>query len=216
VTGWLKVLKIIRKKNRKCLSAYKYLLMKKVTFQKSELHCLEITGIEPPVLSCTKNSKKKWYTQNDYEAFAIERDYYAFKIRKNGKDKLLDSVLPCGENPLIDTKTLESKLYEWAELDYCRGLEMKVNRAHRCQRMEEQRRAICAVLKMQTRLKGDEENYLEKLRETSEKYSVSATLFARAIADADEKAVQGERKPLLIRQPSMLQRLIRVRIRKLT
>jgi hypothetical protein len=139
--------------------------MKKVTFQNSELLCHEITDVESSVLSCTKYNKKKWYTQNDYEDFAIECDYYAFKFRQNGQGKLLDSVLPCGDSSLIDTKTFKLKLYEWVELEFCRGIEIKVNRAHRYQRMGEKRRAIYAVLKMQARFKGDavHENYWENL-----------------------------------------------------
>ena len=145
-----------------------------------------------------------------------ERNYCSFMMRKTGKNKPLDCVLPYGDDALINTKTLQSKLFEWAELEICRGLEIKINRSHRYQRIEEQRRAIYIELKTQFNLKGNTmgENCWEEVRKLSEKCTASAKLFARAIADADEKAVELERRPPSItRETSLLRRQYQTQIR---
>jgi hypothetical protein len=132
-------------------------------------------------------------------------------MRKAGKDRLLESILPCGDDALLDTMTLRSKLFEWSELEICRGLEIKINRAHRYQRMEEQRRVIYAVLKSQARAKDNTmcESYWEMIRESSERHTASAKIFAREIAFADQKAVESELKPSLMkRKNSIIRRLL--------
>ena len=108
--------------------------MKKVSFkEESQLLCLEITSLASPELPSPKDSKKRWYTDEDYAYFAVERNYCSFMMRKTGKDTLLDFVLPCGDDALINTKTLQSQLFEWEELEICRGLEIKIIRSHRYQ-----------------------------------------------------------------------------------
>ena len=182
--------------------------MKKVTFQNVCTKIIEI--VAPPLLS-QKEIKKRWYTQEDYNNFSIERDFCSMKIRSMEKAKLLDEVLPCGVGALIDMETLQSKLFDWTELEMCRGLEMKVNVTHRKQRIKEQRSATLAVLSTQESIRegASYELSCESIRRSSEKYTASARLFAQAIAKADERAVKLEVKsPLMPIQISYLRRLL--------
>jgi hypothetical protein len=185
--------------------------MKKVRFdEKCILH--EINRHAHSELASRKIVKRRWYTQEDYDEFALDRSYCTFKLRHTGKDTLLDNVIPCGDGALVDSMTLRSKLFEWTEIGICRGLEMKINRSHRYQRSEERRKAIYAVLKLQDRLrvKTDCKNYCEIIRASYEKYSEGAKIFAREMAHVNEKCIELELKaPVMIKQTSILQRLLR-------
>jgi hypothetical protein len=123
--------------------------MKKVTFNDSRLLDIEIPDTLSPKTTRPKDIKKGWYTQEDFEYFIIERHHRSVKIRSIGKDHLLDRVLTSHGGALIDIMTVQMNLLKWTELEACRGLEMKINYLHRDQRLEEQKRALFALLKIQ-------------------------------------------------------------------
>jgi hypothetical protein len=191
---------------------------KKVTFNDSQLLEIEIPDTSSPKTTRPKDIKKGWYTQEDYEYFTIERHYRSVRIRSIGKDHLLDRVLTSHGGALINIMTVQMNLLEWTVLEVCQGLEMKINYLHRYQRLEEQKRALFAVLKIQacTRGKTKCKDYGEELRESSEKHADSAKIFARAIAKADERAVELElRAPKIANKISLLRRMISKRNRSI-
>jgi hypothetical protein len=187
-------------------------MMKQVRFDEA-VPCQVINATSYSYLPSQKNVKKCWYTQEDYDHFAFDRSYCTFILRKVGKDKLLDSLLPYDDSALIDVMAMRSKLHEWTDIGVCRGLEVRINRSHRYQRLEEQRKAIYAVLKLQARLRVETkcENYHEIIRESYERYSESAKIFAREMACADENCILEleMKEPVIMKKGSILRRLLR-------
>jgi hypothetical protein len=168
--------------------------MKSVTFKESD----SLSTILCYVLSrnaCSRSDmKKKWYNEEDFEFFKLERNYCTTKLRNDEKDTLLDRTLPYDEENTLDLMNLQSKLLEWTKLEICRGLEVRINPAHGNQRAREKKRAIFSVLRMQALLRDrlDFMELAERIRESSEINTENARLFAHAMGLADEEVVKLE------------------------
>jgi hypothetical protein len=168
--------------------------MKSVNFKDSDSLCTVLCHVASRNTISRSDMKKKWYNEEDYDFFTLERNYCSKKLRQDGSDTLLDRLLPWDEEDTLDLVALQSQLLEWTAMEICRGLEDRINPAHGNQRAREKKRAMFAVLRMQALLKDRTEHLelAEKIRESSEVNTVNARLFAYAMGLADEEAVKLE------------------------
>ena len=172
--------------------------MKQVRFPNDDLLCHVMNASSTPSIISRNDIKKRWYTQDDYAFFELEGSYCCMRLRKIGQDKLLDRVLPCTDHDkmTMDPLTVASDLLEWTELEICRGLETHINISHKNQRARARARAIHSILRIQAMSRDElnHDDYIKIIKEISEKYTKSAREFAKAMALADERAVQWELK----------------------
>jgi hypothetical protein len=187
-------------------------IMKSVQFKDSDSLCTILCHVSSRSTSSKGDMRKKWYNEEDYELFTLERNYCSKKLRKDGKDTLLDRALPCDEEDTFDLLGLQSQLLEWTKLEICRGLEARINPAHGNQRARERKQAMFAVLRMQALLR-DRTEYLElsdRIRESSEVNTENARMFAYAMGLADEEVVKLELQiaaPTISRRGSIFNRV---------
>jgi hypothetical protein len=188
--------------------------MKQVRFPCDDILCHVINYSSTPSILSRNDIKKRWYTQDDYALFKLEGSYCCMRLRKSGHDKLLDRVMmiTCDDTNVVDPMTIQSNLLEWTELELCRGLETLCNVSHKKERARARARTIYSILRIQalSRDQGNYEDYVNEIRDISEHCTKSAREFAKAMALADEKAVQLElkRQPFVSNHISILTRLL--------